>query len=95
MSIERDKMRRFLHDGHASFFYYDLKHGYQRRRTLDELQAFEHACIGLNREISKKVNDRKEDLFMLMQIQERKRIVWMEGNLGWTAWTVNFYDVLS
>ena len=95
MLIERDKMRRFLHDGHAAFFYYELKHGYQWRRTLDDLQAFEHACIGLNREISKKVNARKEDLFKLMQIQERKNVVWMEGPLGWTAWVVNYYDVLS
>ena len=66
MLIERDNMRRFLHDGHAAFFYYELKQGYQWRRTLDDLQTFEHACIGLNREISKKVNAKKEDLFRLM-----------------------------
>ena len=95
MLIERDKMRRFLHDGHAAFFYYELKHGYQWRRTLDDLQAFEQACIRLNREISKKVNATKEYLFRLMQIQERKSVIWMEGPLGWTAWVVIYYDVLS
>ena len=89
MLIERDKMRRFLHDGHVAFFYYELKHGYQWRRTLDDLQAFEHACIRLNREMSKKVNARKEDLFRLMLTQECKSVVWMEGPLGWTAWVVN------
>ena len=95
MLIERDKMRRFLHDGHATFSYYELKHGYQWCRTLDDLQAFEQAYNRLNREISKKVNARKEDLFRLMQIQEHKSVVWMEGPLGWTAWVVNYYDVLS
>ena len=79
MLIERDKMRRF----------------HQWRRTLDDLQAFEQACIGLNKEISKKVNARKEDLSRLMQTQECKSVIWMEGPLGWIAWVVNFYDVLS
>ena len=95
MMIERDKLRRFLQDGHATFFYYELKHGYQWRRTLDDLQAFEQACNRLNKEICKKVKVSKEELFRSMQIQERKSIVWMEGPLGWTTWVVNYYDVLS
>ena len=79
MLIERDKMRRF----------------HQWRRTLDDLQAFEQACIGPNKEISKKVNAKKEDLSRLMQTQECKSVIWMEGPLGWTAWVVIYYDVLS
>ena len=95
MLIERDRLRRFLQDGHATFFYYELKHGYQWRRTLDDLQAFEQACIRLNREIRKNVNVRKEDLFLLTQFQKSKSIVWMEGPLGCTAWMDIHYDVLS
>ena len=29
MVIERDKTRRFLRVGNATFYYYELKHGYQ------------------------------------------------------------------
>ena len=95
MMIKKDKLRRFLQDGHATFFFYELEHGYQWRRTMDDLQAFEQACIRLNKEIRKNFNARKEELFMSTQIQERKNIVWMEGSLGWTTWMDVHYDVLS
>ena len=95
MVIERDKMRRFLRDGHATLYYFELKRGYQWRSTLDDLHVFEQACNRLNKEIREKGNARKEELFMLMQIQGHKSIVWMEGSLGWTAWVDNHYDVLS
>ena len=95
MVIERDKMRRFLHDGHATLYYFELKHGYQWRSTLDDLHVFEQACNRLNKEIREKGNARKEELFMLVQIQGHKSIVWMEGPLGWIAWVDNHYDLLS
>ena len=83
MLIEREKLRRFLHDG------------YQWHRTLDDLQVFTHACNRLTKEIKEKGHARKEELFMLMHIQEHKRIVWMEGPLGWTAWVDTPYDILG
>ena len=95
MVIEQEKMRRFLHDGHATFYYYEFKHGYQWRRTLDDFHIFEQVCSKLNKEIRENGMARKEELFMLTQIQEHKSIVSMEGPLGWTAWIDIHYDVLS
>jgi hypothetical protein len=95
MVIERDKMRRFLCDGRATFYYYELKHGYQWRRTLDDFRIFELLCNQLNKEVRDKENPRKEELAMLMQIQEHKSIVWMEGPLGWMTWVDIHHDVLS
>ena len=95
MVIERDKMRRFLCDGRATFYYYELKHGYQWRRTLDDFRIFELLCNQLNKEVRDKENPRKEEFAMLMQIQEHKSIVWMEGPLGWMTWVDIHHDVLS
>ena len=94
MLIEKDKLKRFLEDGHVTFFYYELKHGYQWRRTLDDLHAFDQVCKRLNKEIRKNVNARKEELLILTQIQEHKNIVWMEGPLSLTTWMDVHFDVL-
>ena len=66
MMMEKDKLRRFLKDGHATFFVYELKHGYEWRRNFNDLQMFEKTCKRLNREIRKNINSRKDELFMLM-----------------------------
>ena len=42
MIIEKDNLSRFLKDGQATFFVHELKYGYQWRRTMDNLQMFEH-----------------------------------------------------
>ena len=68
MIIEKDKLRRFLKDGQATFFSYELKYGYQWRRTLDNLWMFEHMCQKLNQAIKKNHNAKQEEIFMLSQI---------------------------
>ena len=92
MLINKDNLKRFLEDGQVTFLYNDLKHGYQWGRTLEDLHAFDQACKGLNREIMKNINARKEELLILTQIQEHKNIVWMEGPLGWTTWIDVHFD---
>ena len=72
MMIEEKKLKRFIEDDPTTFFYYELKHGSQWRRTLDDLHAFDQACKRLNKEIKNNVNAKKEELFMLTQIQEHK-----------------------
>ena len=94
MVIEKDKLSRFLKDGKASFFVQDLKFGYQWRRTMDNLWMFEHTCWKLIQTIKRNHNARKEDIYMLSQIQEHKTIVWMEGPLGWTTWVDLYCDIL-
>ena len=61
---------------------------------MDDLHAFDQAYIGLNKEIRNNVNARKEELFLLTQIQEHKNIVWMEDLLYWTAWVDVLLDIL-
>ena len=70
MVIEKDKFRRFLKDGQAAFFFYELKYGFQWRSTLDNLWVFEHTCQKLNQAIKKNHNAKQEEIFMLSQIQE-------------------------
>ncbi|XP_057873664.2 uncharacterized protein LOC131079670 [Cryptomeria japonica] len=94
MMMEKDKLRRFLKDGHAIVFVYELKHGHEWRRNFDDLQMFERTCKRPNQEIRKNINSRENEIFMLTQIRECKIIVWMEGPLGWTAWVDTHYDVL-
>ncbi|XP_059064589.1 uncharacterized protein LOC131856711 [Cryptomeria japonica] len=94
MIMEKEKLRKFLKDGQATFFLYELKYGYQWRRSLDDLRIFESTCWRLNQVIKRNQISRKEETFMLAQIQERKNIVWMEGPQGWTAWVDTFFDVL-
>ena len=94
MMFEKEKLRRLLKDGQAKFFFYELKYGYQWRRTLDDLRIFENTCWRLNQVIRRNQNSRKQEFFMLAQFQERKDIVWMEGPLGWTAWVDSYPDIL-
>ena len=95
MMIKKKKQKRFIEDGPGTFFHYELKNGSQWRKTLDDLHVFDQAYIGLNKEIRNNVNARKEELFVLTQIQEHKNIVWMEGMLGWTAWVDILLDILQ
>ena len=94
MIIEKDKLSRLLKDGQATFFVHELKYGYQWRRTMDNLRMFEHMCWKLIQAIKRNHNARKEEIFMISQIQERKTIVWREGPLGWTAWVDLYCDIL-
>ncbi|XP_059067540.1 uncharacterized protein LOC131858343 [Cryptomeria japonica] len=94
MIMEKEKLRKFLKDGQSTFFLYELKYGYQWHRSLDDLRIFESTCWRLNQVIKRNQISRKEETFMLAQIQERKNIVWMEGPQGWTAWVDTFPDVL-
>ena len=68
MMIEKKKLKRFIKDNPNTFFHYELKCGSQWRRTLDDLNAFDQACIKLNKEIRNNINARKEELFKLTQI---------------------------
>ena len=75
MMIEKKKLKRFIEDSPDTFFHYELKHGSQWRKMLDDLHAFGQACIRLNKETRNNVNAKKKELFMLTQIQEHKNIV--------------------
>ncbi|GLJ09112.1 hypothetical protein SUGI_0102040 [Cryptomeria japonica] len=94
MIIEKDKFRRFLEDGQATLFFYELNYGFQWRRTLDNLRVFEHTCQKLSQAIRKNHNTKQEQILMLSQNQDQKTIVWMEGPLGWSAWVDIHLDLL-
>ncbi|XP_059068323.1 uncharacterized protein LOC131858872 [Cryptomeria japonica] len=95
LNLERNKLRRFLRDGHATMFVYELKGGLDWRRNFDDLSSFEHALRMLNNEIRDNRQPSAEHLEMLSQIQDRKNIVWMEGPQGWTAWVEHYNNILS
>ena len=82
MLIEKDKLKRFLEDGHVTFLYYELKHGYQWRRTLDDLHAFDQTCKRLNREIKKNVNAKKEEASHINSISRVQKHC-LDGGSAW------------
>ena len=94
MMIDKDKLKKFLKDGYATFFIYELKHGLFWEKALDDFQMFEGACNCLNHEIRKRKNIDIEELCILNEIQSKKNIVWMEGPLGWTTWVDLYEDIL-
>lgn len=51
MNVERNKLLRFLKDGHATMFIYEMKDGYEWRRNMNNLSSFEEALKKLNHEV--------------------------------------------
>lgn len=94
MFIERKKLKRFLKDGYATFFIYEMKGGYAWRDTLNNQRLFENTCKILSQEVKNNSSFSKDTTLMLAQIQEMKCIVWMEGDKGWTAWVDKMNDIL-
>ncbi|XP_057861679.2 uncharacterized protein LOC131070153 [Cryptomeria japonica] len=84
MMIDKDKLRRFLKTGHTTSFVYEMKHGYEWRKNIDDIKAFDKTLNKMNQEIRRNKNTKKEVL--AMPIQENKKVVWMDGDKGWTTW---------
>ena len=51
MNLERDKLLRFLKDGHAKMFIYEMKHGFEWARIIEDKNAFDKALDSLIEEI--------------------------------------------
>ncbi|XP_059072101.1 uncharacterized protein LOC131872684 [Cryptomeria japonica] len=85
MMMDHKKLRRFLQDGHATFFAFELKNGHEWRRNLDNLQVFEKTLDKVSKEIKRNRNSKKDILAMLPEIPNKKKVAWMEGEQGWTT----------
>ena len=51
MNLERDKLLRFLKDGHVEMFIYEMKHGFEWGRIIEDKNAFNKALDSLIEEI--------------------------------------------
>ena len=51
MNLERDKLLRFLKNGHAEMFIYQMQHGYEQAGLLDDKTAFDIALDSLAEEV--------------------------------------------
>ena len=95
MKLEKDKLERFLHDGHATMFIYEMKHGLEQASIIDDRAAFEEAL----KQLIKEMRDIRGPFFHRLEffahILEWKKVVWMEGELGWTAWIDDCDDILD
>ena len=47
MNLEHDKLLLFLKDGHAEMFIYEMKHGFEWARIIEDKNAFEKALENL------------------------------------------------
>ena len=95
MKLEKDKLERFLRDGHATMFIYEMKHGLERASIIDDRAAFEEALKRLIKEMRDTRGPFSDRLEFFAHILERKKVVWMEGELGWTAWIDDRDDILD
>ena len=95
MKLEMDKLKRFLHDGLATIFIYEMKHGLELASILDNQTAFGKALKELLKEIRENRGPFFDEHDFFAHTLERKKVVWMEGELGWTAWFDDHDDVLE
>ncbi|XP_059076776.1 uncharacterized protein LOC131876029 [Cryptomeria japonica] len=94
MKINKDKFKRLLKDGHATFFANDIKNGYFWRLHLDNIHDFNQTFSRIRKEIKRRPhNATNESVYMLKQIQDQKSMVWMDGAMGWLAWVDTWDDV--
>lgn len=75
-------------------FIYEMKDGFEWATIVDNQTAFDAALGKLVQDIRDNNGHRFDRLDMFSQILERKKVVWMEGSLGWTTWIENMDDVL-
>lgn len=86
MQLERGKLKRFLHNGHASMFIYEMKNGLQRASITDNQGAFDKDLQTLINEIKETRGPYFDQLHLFAHVLERKKVVWMEGDQGWISW---------
>ena len=90
-----DELKRFLHDGLATIFIYEMKHGLERASILDDQSAFGKALKELLKEIHENRGPFSNEHDFFAHTLEQKKVMWMEGELGWTAWADDHDDVLE
>ena len=95
MKLEKDKLKRFLCDEHTTMFIYEMKHGLERASIIDDRAAFEEALKRLIKGMRDTRGPFSDRLEFFAHILERKKVVWMEGELGWTAWIDDRDDILD
>jgi hypothetical protein len=95
MRTNKSKFKRLLKDGYATFFANELKDGHIWRQHLDNVKLFNQTIQAIRKEIKRTPQSFTSDMiYMRKQIQDKKNLVWMEGNLGWTTWMDTYVDVL-
>ena len=95
MNLERNKLMRFLKDGHAGMFIYEMKYGYEMANILEDKNAFEKALGSLAKEVRRIGTPSYDKMDMYAQCLERKKVIWMEGAQGWMTWLEDRDDVLT
>ena len=95
MKLEMDKLKRFLHDGLPTIFIYEMKHGLELASILDNQTAFGKVLKELLKEIHENRGPFSDKHDFFAQTLEWKKVVWMEGELGWTTWFDDHDDVLE
>ncbi|XP_057860189.2 transcription factor MYB8-like [Cryptomeria japonica] len=95
INVEREKLLRFLKDGHATMFIYEMKDGFEWARIAENHVAFDDALKKLIKELKDSRGPYFDKLEMFTQILDRKKVVWMEGPQGWTTWLENQDEILQ
>ncbi|XP_057851145.2 uncharacterized protein LOC131061466 [Cryptomeria japonica] len=93
LNLEKRKLLRFLRDGRATMFIYEMQNGYELASVLDNQMAFDEALAKLMQEIQNSKNPSVDNLQVFHQLLEQKKAIWMEGPIGWTSWVNKFEDV--
>ena len=84
MKLGENKLKRFLHHGH----------GLERASIVDQ-ETFEGALKHLLKEIRDTRGPSIDRLDFFVHILQSKKIGWMEGEPGWTAWIEDHDDILD
>ena len=73
--LERRKLERILHDGHATMFIYEMKNGLQWASIADNHDAFDNALKKLINEIRGTRGPFFDQLELFPHVLQRKKVV--------------------
>jgi hypothetical protein len=95
MNLDREKLVRFLRDGHGEMFIYEMQHGYELGSIIEDKNALDKAIDRMVEEIAHTCSSPYYMLGMYAQCMDRKKVVWMEGPQGWTTWLEDQNNILT
>ncbi|XP_059065796.1 uncharacterized protein LOC131857363 [Cryptomeria japonica] len=95
MNLERNKLLRFVKDGKATMFVHEMQNGYEWARIAENQTSFDKAVKKLIKDLQDSRPPPFNRIEMCSQILARKKVVWMEGEQGWTMWLEDRDEILQ
>ena len=67
-------------------------YGYELASIMENQVAFDEALDKIMQEIKNSKDPSADNLHVFHQLLDQKKVIWMEGPLGWTTWINKFED---